>query len=246
MKATTHPVFLHVQDDLNAFVLGLTGKTSAAGGNSWNISQEGCWDPASGTAPDDEAYIAAQIQNVLDRGFPVDPKRIWIWGRSCGGGMAFRYACDHPSQIAAAVQLNLFGIRTDLDPACVAGHFHFLAIHGTSDTILYDNNVAGNLAPSTVEYVSVEVDRASPTRTSTMTQAATQNGCSGSLSAATTGVLDFDSLVAGNEMDTKTWGGCPSDGAVELWKLNGTAHVPTITVAGYNAMLAWLVAHPKP
>jgi poly(3-hydroxybutyrate) depolymerase len=240
MKATTHPVMLAIQDDLDAFVLGLTGRTSSAGANSWNFSQEGCWPPADGPGPDDDAYIAAQIQNVIDRGFPVDTSRIGMWGRSCGGGMTFRYACNHPDQITAVVQLALFGIRTDIDAPCAAGHTDFLIIHGTSDTILYNNSTNATLSPNTVEYVSTEVDRTSPTRTSTITQAALQNGCSGALTLVQANGLDFDSLVPGPETDLLEWSSCPSDGSVTLWRSNGSAHVPGITSAGYTAMLDWL------
>lgn len=234
---------VNVEDDLNAFVLGLTAKTSSAGGNSWNASAEGCWPPADGTGPDDDAYIAAQIQAVINKGFPVDLRKIWIWGHSCGGMMAYRYACNHPAQIAGVFQMSTFAIRTDIDAACAAGHFHYAHFHGTSDSILYDNNVAAVLAPNVTEYVSVETNRATPTRVSSATQAATQNQCAGTLTTTATSWLDFDSLVGGSETDLKTWSGCPSDGSVEVWKANGTAHVPGMTAAGYAAMVSWFLGH---
>lgn len=254
VKSTTYPVMAHVQDDMGAFVLGLTGKTSSSGTDSWNSSNECCWPPLDGAGPDDEGYIAAQIAAVcappVGTGrVPCDPKRIYIWGHSAGSAMAYRYACDHPSQIAAVFQMSTFAPRADgtTDPACMAGHFHLAHFGGTSDTVLYNNSSNGVLAPNTVEYVSVEVDRTSPTRTSTITQAISQNGCTGTAGTATNlGTLDFDSLVGADETDIRAITGCPSDGAVEIWRATGTAHVPTMTTAGKNAMIAWLLAHPKP
>lgn len=241
---------LNIQNELagGVFVLGLTAKTSSLGGNSWNVSAEGCWPPADGAGPDDMGYIAAQIQKVIDRGFPIDPKRIWLWGHSCGSIAAFYYACTHAAQIAGVFEMSGFGIRQDLDSACGTGHVHVAHFHGTSDTVKYTNGGTDILNAGAQEYPSVQddtVEDGAPRR-STVGQHADQNGCSGTLSLTTTGFVDFDSLVGGMETDLHTWSGCPSDGTVQVWKANGTAHVPGMTSTGYAAMLNWFQTHIKP
>lgn len=247
VRTNTYPVMNNVENDFpvtGAIVLGITGKTSSAGGNSWNASQECCWPPADGAGPDDDGWIDTVITRVIAAGWPVDLNRIYVWGHSAGSAMAFRYACDHPSRVAGIFAMSTFGIRVDQgDPACAAGHYNAIHFHGTADTVLYDNNSAAVLAPNTVEYVSVEVDRTN--RPATATQHASQNGCTGTLQTTTLNWLDFDASVPGNETDLLTWSSCPTDGQVQVWRANGTAHVPSMTVAGKNQMLLSLSQFTK-
>lgn len=245
----TYPVMSTINNDLDAFVLGITAKTGSVSGaaDSWNGGASCCWNTAvDGAAPDDNTYIDSVVQQVIDAGWPVDPKRIYFWGQSAGQHMAYRYTCDHASRVAAFFGMTTGGLRTDLDAACTpSAHVPMVHFHGTGDNWLYDNISGGVYTSGFPEYVSVETDRASPTRTSTMTQHATFNGCSGTLGSVTSSI-DFDSAQAGNETDIYVYGGCPADGDVELWKGNGSVHVPTMTTAGYTAMVNWFKAHPKP
>jgi polyhydroxybutyrate depolymerase len=38
----------------------------------------------------------------------------------------------------------------------------------------------------------------------------------------------------------------PPGGAVELWTINGGAHVPTLSSEFSPRVIDWLLAHPKP
>jgi poly(3-hydroxybutyrate) depolymerase len=66
---------------------------------------EGSWDAgsccgdAAGKDVDDVAYVHALIQH-LEANYPIDPTRVLIVGLSNGGMMAYRYACEHPEDIA--------------------------------------------------------------------------------------------------------------------------------------------------
>lgn len=244
MLETTFPVFQMLPVDLGAIVFGIEGDTSTSGVNSWNASQECCWPPLDPAPGDDDAYIATQIAALIAAGWPVDPDRIYIIGHSAGQAMAFRYACNHPSQIAAVFGMSTFGIRTDIDPACAAGNLSYVHFHGTLDNVDYDNSTNATLGPNTVEFVSVEVDRVAPTRTSTATQLLNQNGCTGSLSTSST--LDFDALVPGSETDIRVFATCPADGEAQIWRGNGSMHTPDITAAGYSAVVQFFEEHPKP
>jgi len=246
MLESGFPKFGTINNDLKAIVFGIEGDTSTFGANSWNASAECCWPPGDPAPGDDDAYIDSKIDELIAAGWPVDPKQIYIIGHSAGSAMAFRYACNHPSRVAAILQMSAFGLRTDTDAACAAGHFSAVHFHGTGvgEGVLYDNTTNNAVAPNTVEYVSVEVDRAAPTRTSTAAQLKAQNGCTGTLDLF--GTLDFDADVGGNETDLKHWTTCPADGAVEIWKGNGSAHSPNVTAAGVAAVVSFFRSHPKP
>lgn len=237
---------LNLNSGLGAIVVGIEGKTSSSGTNSWNASQECCWPPLDGAGPDDSTYIDAVVQKVIDAGWPVDPKKIFIIGHSAGAFEGFRVACDHPSRFAAVFTMSGAAIRPGIDAACAAGHFSAARFQGTADSLLYDNNIGAAVSPNTVEYVSVEVDRTSPDRPASATQMATQNGCSGTLQTTTVNWLNFDADVPGDETTLLEWSGCPTDGAVQIWKGVGSGHVPNMTAAGFAAIVNFFQTHPKP
>jgi len=246
MMNTTFPQLQMIAWDLDAIVVGVPGKTSTSGDNSYNAGAECCWPPLDGPGPDDDTYIDAVVQKVIDAGWPVDPKKIYIIGHSAGAWMAFREACDHAGRYAAIFMMSGGGIRPGIDAACAAGTFSAAHFHGTLDSALYDNNIGDVIAPNTVEYVSVEVDRVAPSRPATSTQFATQNACAGTLLTTTVNWLNFDADVPGPETTLLTWSGCPVGGTVEVWKGVGSMHIPNMTAAGEQAIVNFLSTHPKP
>ena len=40
-------------------------------------------------------------------------------------------------------------------------------------------------------------------------------------------------------------GGCPADGAADLWTIAGGSHLPTITATFDDELIDWLAAHPR-
>lgn len=232
-----------------AFVLLYTGKTSTTGAlvNALNGSVNSCcWPDADSPTPDDVAWLDTLITKVVTD-WPIDVKKVHIFGHSAGNFLAFRYACDHSDRVASLVGLAGAG-QTVGDAACSPSqHVPMVHMHGDADaTVVYDNAAGAKLSGDNTEYVSVEVDRASPTRSSTITQAKTFNGCTGTLSLTQAGYGDFDSGVVGSETDRYTMGSCPADGPVELWKGLGVGHSPTVTAAWRTAIINWFSNHPKP
>ena len=55
--------------------------------------------------PDDVGYLTGLIDEIIAAGWPVDPKRIYLFGHSNGGYMAHRMACDRADRIAAIICL---------------------------------------------------------------------------------------------------------------------------------------------
>ncbi len=58
--------------------------------------------------------------------------------------------------------------------------------------------------------------------------------------------LDLDWFKAGAETRTFSVEGCPEGGAVDLWAMVGSGHVPLLTDNWAERVMDWLLAHPKP
>jgi len=178
---------------------------------------------------DDSGYLLSLIQQVQAK-YNVDPTRIYFVGHSNGGFMSYRMACDHADTIAAIVSL---AGDTWLDTAkCSPTEpVSILQVHGTNDaTISYTGG--SNLG---FEYPGAEQSVATW---------AGYNGCSGT-SAATGATLDLEKDLAGAETTVTAFGGCPTDGAVELWTINGAGHIPGLSDEFTPDIVDWLFAHPK-
>ncbi|WP_045876980.1 PHB depolymerase family esterase [Pseudofrankia sp. DC12] len=64
---------------------------------SWDAGN--CCGAAASKKIDDVAYLHALIEH-LEANYPIDPTRVLIVGLSNGGMLAYRYACEHPEDIA--------------------------------------------------------------------------------------------------------------------------------------------------
>lgn len=204
------------------FVLAPDGTVDAQGRRFWNADPMCC--DFGNTGVDDVAYLTGLINDVK-ASWPVDPDRIQIIAHSNGHFMAYRLACEHPELVTAIA--GLAGRAASNPSTCNPSQpVHVLHIHGTNDqTITYENTGYG---PSAVE--SVE-------------QWAGHVGCTGARSGSER--LDLDSSLAGDETTVEAYAGCPSDGAVELWTLEGGGHVPQFSANFRPEVLAWLAAHPR-
>jgi polyhydroxybutyrate depolymerase len=210
--------FLYVHPD---------GTINAIGRPFWNATDACC---GFASAVDDSAYLLALIEKV-QADFNVDPKRIYLVGHSNGGFMSYRMACDHADKIAAIASL---AGATFLDESkCKPSEpVSVLEIHGTADrTIPYDGgSIFGNKHPS------------APATVATW---AAYDGCAATNNEVTN-ALDLDATLAGAETSTLTYASCPSGIDVELWTIDGGAHIPARTSAMSTGIIDFLFAHPKP
>jgi len=71
--------------------LGTTGNSSA-----WNAGT--CCSPAVDLESSDVRFISRLIDSIENQ-FKVDQSRVWVFGFSNGGMMAYRLACEIPDQI---------------------------------------------------------------------------------------------------------------------------------------------------
>lgn len=200
------------------------------GNRYWNAT-DACCD-FGGTKVDDSTYISSLITQIQAR-YTVDPKRIFLVGHSNGGFMSYRMACDHPDQIAAIVSLA-GAMLSDASKCKPASPVSVLQIHGTADTtVAYDG---GQLVPG----------HTFPGAKATVASWVTIDGCSNTPDTSAP-PLDLESKLAGSETTvTKYATGCKPGGHVELWTIEGGAHIPSLSKTFAPSIIDFLFAHPKP
>jgi polyhydroxybutyrate depolymerase len=214
----------------NGFVYAYPDGTVDPQGNQFWSATDACCD-GFGSGVDDASYLIGLVDEIETR-VNVDPKRVYFAGHSNGGFMSYRMACDYPDRIAAIV--SLAGAMFLDDGDCKATTpVSVLQIHGTADaTVPYDG---GDLYPGATV----------PGAVTTVADWAARNGCDPT--ATDTGTtLDLDSVLAGEETTDAKHAGCTPGYDAELMTIAGGAHVPTLTPAFSETLVAFLLAHPKP
>jgi polyhydroxybutyrate depolymerase len=198
----------------------------------WNATDACCnFEKA---AVDDVAYLSAVIDDVSAR-YRIDPKRVWVTGISNGGFMAHRFACARAGKVAAIVSI---AGSTWADPArCAqAEAVSVLEVHGGADPRIAYEGATSLLGGRGAPYPAVEA---------TVAQSATKDGCTGALVPAETHA-GFDAERPTVATEVARWSGCPAGIDVERWKMPEAGHIPRVTPAWSEAVVAWLEKHPKP
>lgn len=193
--------------------------------NAWNATNACCNDDGS---VDDSGYLAFIIDDVSSK-YNVDPARIFLVGHSNGGFMSYRMACEYADRIAGIVSL---AGATFIDTAqCAPSEpVNILQIHGTDDgTIAYD----GGSTPLG-SYPSAET---------TVATWSAYNGCT--TATETLGTTDLNTNIDGDETTMQSFSGCPIDGAVELWTMADSPHIPGLQTTFAADIIDWLFAHPN-
>lgn len=201
-----------------AFVLAPDGLTDSMGKPFWNADPACC--DFDHTNPDDVGYIGGLIDDVLAAwDGTIDPTQVYVLGHSNGGYMAYRMACERADVIAG---IGVLAGDASSDPAaCMPSRpVSVLHMHGTVDDMVPFSGAAESVA-----------------------QWAGKNGCG---TARTPGAdLDLDTSVAGAETHTSSTTGCPAGGAVDLWTLEGSSHLPLLTTEFPSLLLTWFADHPR-
>ncbi|HEY8074257.1 MAG TPA: prolyl oligopeptidase family serine peptidase, partial [Labilithrix sp.] len=177
------------------------------------------------TGVDDVGYLTALVTEI-EGAYAIDPKRVFVMGHSNGGYMAHRLACDRADVFAAAAS---FAGATWLDASKCAPTqpVGVVEIHGTMDQdVLY----AGSAT-----YPSAE---------QTVATWASKNGCDATL-ADTGAKLRVDMDATSADTSVLAHGGCASNGAAELWRVDGAPHLFVFTPDALEAVWTFLEAHAK-
>lgn len=205
-----------------ALVIAPDGLVDSGGKQFWNADPACCdFDHKN---PDDVAYIGGLIDDI-SADWPIDKSQVFLIGHSNGGFMSYRMACERADVIAGIASLagNASSDPTKCNPTKPVS---VLQLHGTADaTVPFDGGSLGIGAVADV------------------TQWAQKDNCSGSRSG--NGEADLDSTVAGDETHKETTAGCPDGVAVDLWRLEGSGHIPILTAGAIDQIFDWLVAHKR-
>ncbi|MDP6946035.1 MAG: prolyl oligopeptidase family serine peptidase, partial [Myxococcota bacterium] len=193
------------------------------GSQYWN-AVPGCCGWHDGTV-DDAGYLVGLVEEAIEK-YHIDTTRVALIGHSNGGYMSHRLACDRADLFSgiASIAGTSFSDKGDCQPSEPVS---VLQIHGTLDaTVSYVAPFAGPGAEGVVDWW---VDF---------------NGCTGD--AVASEVLDYDTAVAGSETQPSLWSDCDAGSAVELWRMEGSGHIPIFGDDFVPAALGFLLGHPKP
>jgi len=166
--------------------------------------------------PDDVGYIGGLIDDISAE-WPVDKDAVFVLGHSNGGYMAYRMACDRADVIAAIGSLAGDAASTTCTPT---QHVAVAHLHGTADTTV---PYAG-AGPSVMKWAGY-------------------NGCG--TERTVTNTIDLDDAISGAETQQEVTMGCPADGDVELWTMNGSTHIPSLNAGFAVTMMNWFLAHKR-
>lgn len=205
---------LSAQAEQRGFLFALPdGTVDQAGNEFWNASDACCNFYQSDV--DDSAYLS-QLIDTVKRLYTVDSARVFVMGHSNGGFMTHRMACQHADQITAIAAVA--GVLWQDPNLCHPSRpVSVLQIHGTDDeTIAYGGGTirGGGEYPGAEETVARwrSMDHCGPTADTKAPRA------------------DLDSAVAGAETQFIKYS-CAAGTRVQLWRLNGSHHVPKLISA---------------
>jgi polyhydroxybutyrate depolymerase len=114
----------------NILLIAPDGVKASDGYSAWNDCRG---DASTNATTDDVGFIAALIDTAIAR-FDADPERVYVFGGSNGGGMAYRVGIELGPRIAA------IGVQSALMPsqsACAAPSrpLSIFISHGTADPV---------------------------------------------------------------------------------------------------------------
>ena len=214
--------------ETNKFILVYPdGTVDSSGRRFWNAT-DACCDFFSAVA--DDVYLLS-ILKEMESNYSIDAKRIYFVGHSNGGFMSYRMACKYPDRIAAIA--SLAGASYFKTTDCGAkSPVSVLQVHGTKDgTILYDGGqILGTSYPGAVASAS---------------QWATFNQCTQNAVTRST-KFDLEPNITGDETSVTAWTNCQNSSEVELWTMEGAAHIPTLKSTFATKIWEFFAAHPKP
>ena len=214
--------------ETNKFILVYPdGTVDSSGRRFWNAT-DACCDFFSAVA--DDVYLLS-ILKEMESSYSIDAKRIYFVGHSNGGFMSYRMACKYPDRIAAIASLAGASFFKATDCGAKSS-VSVLQVHGTKDeTILYEGGqILGTSYPGAVASAS---------------QWATFNQCTQN-AVTRSSKFDLEPNITGDETSVTAWTNCQNSSEVELWTMEGAAHIPTLKATFATKIWEFFAAHPKP
>lgn len=211
--------------DMGFYLVVPDGTVDSNGKQFWNATPACC--NFDGRDIDDVAYLASLL-DAAEAAVPVDTSRVYFVGHSNGSFMSFRIACELSARVTAIG--GLAGADFLGDDDCVPDQpVSVLHVHGTADeTIAYEGTAAYP-----------------PARTAVL-RWAERAGCDTTAAPETLAALDLDEGLEGAETRVERWSsGCEPGFDVELWSIEGGAHIPALGEAWMPTLAEWLLRHRR-
>lgn len=201
----------------------------------WNAAKACCaFDGVFDFEPPDDVGFLNRLLDKLLADYPIDPKRIYIYGYSNGGWMAHRMACEAADRIAAIIAGAGVFPANDPEHVCTPSMpVSVLHFHSRDDEVVPFNGGNSSVAAGVVPDDPV-FDF--PGAIETVVRWAALNQCTGVLKFGTEATLDLDVDVEGNETTINQVTQCPEGIAVELWSMVGVDHPPLSFGVGPNGI----------
>lgn len=177
---------------------------------------------------DDVAYLVGLVDEIAAV-TPIDRKRVYVFGHSNGGFMAYKLACTRPDVFAAVSGLAgaTFAKRSDCKPSVPISVLH---IHGTADqTIPIGGTVLAAAVPSAAQTVKLW---------------AGYNGCAASKPMKRLRNIDINATVKGAETQVFSYA-CPKGLNVDFWRSVGGVHSPKPNANFPVQLMGWLLKHQR-
>jgi polyhydroxybutyrate depolymerase len=186
---------------------------------------------------DDVAYLRGLIAEAIAVR-PIDPDRVYVFGHSNGGIMAYRLACELSGEVTAIAALASPMV---MGFACEPTHpVSVLSLHGDADEVVFyeGGSTFGN-------YGSIVLPQPPTPYRGAVEQIALWAdwfGCDAQPVAG--GRLNLMAGVAGDETAVTVHEGCPQGIDVQLDTIEGGTHVPALIQQSVGTdILDWLLAH---
>ena len=188
----------------------------------WAATEECCDFDDHGV--DDVAYIRETISRARQR-YDIDEGRVYVMGHSNGGFMAYTMACEMADEITGVLVLA-GSTHEDASLCSPAQPVRVMHLHGTED--------------DSIEYSDGEVlEEPIPGAEEVMQRWAELNGCDGGMSEGSPTSL---TRGKGDETVRIDWTGCPDDGEVSLWRMDGVGHIPAFESGWIEPLLEEMLA----
>jgi len=127
----TAPAWRLLAEREGLLLIAANGVDGADGNSAWNDCRA---DAASNSTADDVGFISALIDKAILEDH-ADPKRIYVFGHSNGGGMAYRLGIELGPRLAAiGVQSMVMAAHSSCKPA--AFPLPVFVSHGTQDKVI--------------------------------------------------------------------------------------------------------------
>jgi polyhydroxybutyrate depolymerase len=240
--ANNHAAYLGVTDaarQRGLYVLLPEGAQGPLGYQSWDATGACC--NFTGPPVDDVAYLGGLIEEAIDER-PIDPDRVYLFGHSNGGFMAYRMACDLADELAAVASLAGTDQLDEADcrPSAAVSVLH---LHGTDDEVVrFEGGPV--VWPFGEEPGEPDESRAYPGAADTVARWAARDGCDEEPREGAP--LDLDRRVDGAETTVAVYEGCDGGAVVQLDTIVGGEHIPDLPheVVG-TEVLDWLLTKSR-